>query len=66
MCAHMHTNASPLPWKWIRWQMVSELELLSRAEFTLSCSPALRDESSKDKPLKKADKLADNQLCHWQ
>lgn len=45
----MHTNVSPFLGR-IRWQMVSEPELLSRAEFTLSCSPVLRDESSKDKP----------------
>lgn len=56
-CVHTHAHKrQPLPWKWIRWQMVSEPELLSRAEFTLSCSPVLRDESSTDKPLKRADK----------
>lgn len=33
--------------------MVSEPELLSRGEFTLSCFPGLREESSKDKPWKK-------------
>lgn len=53
-CVHTHAHKrQPLPWKWIRWQMVSEPELLSRAELTPSCSPELRDESSKDKPLKK-------------
>lgn len=53
---YVHTHAhrrQTLPWKWIRWQMVSERELLSRAEFTLSCSSVLREESNKGKPAKK-------------
>lgn len=62
---HVHTHVhrrQTLPWKWIRWQMVSEPELLSRAEFMLSCSPPCLERKASNKSHLKKKSL----ISSWQ
>lgn len=64
---HAHARRrQPLPWKWIKWQMVSEPEPLLRAEFMLSCFPVLREGTNKGEPSKNGWQIASNRLCHRQ